>query len=165
MIQKIYSQHVVILSGICLFRMLVEHPVALARPEKNLKRTSLGSPFRLLGCSKGCLADIQRIGPMSEVDIHRTDLCYVGCAKNGSKSKSIKPGRKSYSARTLIPYPHPRLFESCSPFFSPFLVIFYVSKSLQSWMSSAQLYSSFPQFFQLDWRSSHNQQPTFIHLS
>ena len=30
-----YPQHVIILSGICLFRLLVEHPVALARADKN----------------------------------------------------------------------------------------------------------------------------------
>ena len=30
-----------------------EHPVALARADKINKRTSLGSPFRPLGCSKG----------------------------------------------------------------------------------------------------------------
>ncbi len=49
------------LSEICLFRMLVEHPVALARADKNLKKDILGSP-----------TDIQRIGPMSEIDIFWT---------------------------------------------------------------------------------------------
>jgi hypothetical protein len=36
-----------------------------------------------------------------------------------AKSKSIKPRRKSYSVRTLIPSTHSRLFESCSSFYFP----------------------------------------------
>ncbi len=35
MTYETYFQNVVILSGICLFRMLVEHTVALARADKN----------------------------------------------------------------------------------------------------------------------------------
>jgi hypothetical protein len=69
---KHYSQLVVILSGICVFRMLVEHPVAMARVDKNFKKDIPWISVSAVGLFEGCLADIQRIGPMSEVDIFWT---------------------------------------------------------------------------------------------
>ena len=52
--------------------------MALARADENLKKEIPWISVSAVGMFEGCLADIQRIGPMSEVDIHRTDLCYVG---------------------------------------------------------------------------------------
>ena len=52
--------------------MLVEHPVALARADKNLKKDIPWISVSAVGMFEGCLADIQRIGPMSEVDIFWT---------------------------------------------------------------------------------------------
>ena len=52
--------------------MLVEHPVALARADKNLKKDIPWISVLAVGMCEGCLADIQRIGPMSEVDIFWT---------------------------------------------------------------------------------------------
>ena len=49
--------------------MLVEHPVALARADKNLKKDIPWISVSAVGMFEGCLADIQRIEPMSEVDI------------------------------------------------------------------------------------------------
>ena len=46
-----------------------------------------------------------------------------------AKSKSIKPRRKSYSVRTLIPSTHSRLFESCSSFYFPLPEIFLCLKT------------------------------------
>ena len=52
--------------------MLLEHPVALASADKNLKKDILWISVSAVGMFEGCLADIQRIGPMSEVDIFWT---------------------------------------------------------------------------------------------
>jgi hypothetical protein len=52
--------------------MLVEHPMALARADKNLKKDIPWISVSAVGMFEGCLADIQRIGPMSEVDIFST---------------------------------------------------------------------------------------------
>ncbi len=52
--------------------MLVEQPVALARAGKNLKKDITWISVSAVGMFEGCLADIQRIGPMSEVDIFWT---------------------------------------------------------------------------------------------
>jgi hypothetical protein len=52
--------------------MLVEQPVALARADKNLKKDITWISVSAVGMFEGCLADIQRIGPMSEVDIFWT---------------------------------------------------------------------------------------------
>jgi hypothetical protein len=76
-----YPQQVVILSGICLFWMLVEHLMALARADKILKKDIPRISVSAVGMFEGWLAEIQRIGPISEDDIlyiHWTDLCYVG---------------------------------------------------------------------------------------
>jgi hypothetical protein len=45
---------------------------ALARVEKNLKKDIPWISVSAVGMFEGCLADIQRIGPMSEVDIFWT---------------------------------------------------------------------------------------------
>ena len=52
--------------------MLVEQPVALARADKNFKKDITWISVSAVGMFEGCLADIQRIGPMSEVDIFWT---------------------------------------------------------------------------------------------
>jgi hypothetical protein len=52
--------------------MLVEQPVALARADKNLKKDITWISVSAVEMFEGCLADIQRIGPMSEVDIFWT---------------------------------------------------------------------------------------------
>jgi hypothetical protein len=51
--------------------MLVEQPVALDRADKNLKKDIAWITVSA-GMFEGCLADIQRIGPMSEVNIFWT---------------------------------------------------------------------------------------------
>ena len=65
--------------------MLIEHHVAPARADKNEKKDIPWISVSAVGMFEGCLADIQRIAPMSEVDICWTspelcwtDLCYVG---------------------------------------------------------------------------------------
>ena len=52
--------------------MLVEYTVALAWADKNLKKDIPWISVSAVGMFEGCLADIQRIGPMSEVDIFWT---------------------------------------------------------------------------------------------
>ena len=52
--------------------MLVEYTVALAWADKNLKKDIPWISVSAVGMFEGCLADIQRIGLMSEVDIFRT---------------------------------------------------------------------------------------------
>jgi hypothetical protein len=52
--------------------MLVEHPMALARADKNLKKDIPWISVSAVGMFEGCIADIQRIGPMSEIDIFWT---------------------------------------------------------------------------------------------
>ena len=80
--KKHYSKPVVILTGLCLFRMLVEHLVALARADKNKKKR------HPLDIHFGCW-DVRRMSSRHPndrtnvrnwhlLDIHRTDLCYVG---------------------------------------------------------------------------------------
>ena len=64
--------------------MLVENPVALARTDKNLKKDIPWISFSAVGMFLGSPTDIKRIGPMSEIDIHRTDLRYVGLLERGS---------------------------------------------------------------------------------
>ena len=86
-----YPQQVVTLSGTCLFRMLVEHPLALARVDKNLKKEIPGSPFWLfvriqmfylsVGMFEGCLANIQRIGTISEVVIFWTSTINLNATR------------------------------------------------------------------------------------
>jgi|688.fasta_scaffold17078_12 hypothetical protein len=67
-----YPQQVVILSGICLFWMLVEHLMALARADKILKKDIPRISVSAVGMFEGWLAEIQRIGPISEDDIFCT---------------------------------------------------------------------------------------------
>jgi hypothetical protein len=52
--------------------MLIEQPVALAMADKNLKNDIPWISVSAVGMFEGCLADIQRIGLMSEVDIFWT---------------------------------------------------------------------------------------------
>jgi hypothetical protein len=52
--------------------MLVEHPVALARADKNLKKDIHWISVLAVGMFLGSPTDIQRIGPMSEIDIFWT---------------------------------------------------------------------------------------------
>ena len=52
--------------------MLIEHLVALARADKNFKKNIPWISILAVGMFEGCLADIQRIGPMFEVDIFWT---------------------------------------------------------------------------------------------
>jgi hypothetical protein len=52
--------------------MLVEHPEALARAEKNFKKYILWISVSAVGMLLGSPTDIQRIGPMSEIDIFWT---------------------------------------------------------------------------------------------
>ena len=52
--------------------MLVEHPVALARADKNLKKDIPWISVSAVGMFLGSPTDIQRIGPMSEIDIFWT---------------------------------------------------------------------------------------------
>ena len=52
--------------------MLVEHPVALARADKNLKKDIHLISVSAVGTFLGSPTDIQRIGPMSEIDIFWT---------------------------------------------------------------------------------------------
>ena len=72
--ENVNERNIVILSGICLFRMLVEHPVALARADKNLKKDIPWMSVSAVGMFLGSPTDIQRIGPMSEIDIFRTSI-------------------------------------------------------------------------------------------
>ena len=70
----------------CLFRMLVEHPVALARADKNLKKDIPWISVLAVGMFLGSPTDIQRIGPMSEIDIFWTStgltcVMWVGGSK------------------------------------------------------------------------------------
>ena len=52
--------------------MLVEYPVALARADKNLKKDIPWISVSAVGMFLGSPTDIQRIGPMSEIDIFWT---------------------------------------------------------------------------------------------
>ena len=52
--------------------MLVEHPVALARADKHFKKDILWISVLAVGMFLGSPTDIQRIGPMSEIDIFWT---------------------------------------------------------------------------------------------
>ena len=52
--------------------MLVEHPVALARADKNLKKDILWISVSAVGMFLGSPTDIQRIGTMSEIAIFWT---------------------------------------------------------------------------------------------
>jgi hypothetical protein len=76
--------------------MLVEHPVALARADANLKKDIPWISVSAVGMFEGCLADIQRIGLMSEVDIFWTSnglTCFMWVFK----MKTIR-----YSATTIL---------------------------------------------------------------
>jgi|LakMenEpi03Aug12_release.lakeMendotaPanAssembly.Ray.scaffolds.fasta_scaffold2628202_1 hypothetical protein len=67
----------------CLFRILVKHPVALARVVTFIEMYILF--VSAVGMFEGCLADIQRIGPMSESDIFWTSIeltCVMCCRRN-----------------------------------------------------------------------------------
>jgi hypothetical protein len=69
--------------------MSVEYPVALARADKNLKKDIHWISVSAVGMFLGSPTDIQRIGPMSEIDIFWTstgltcvmweehDLCHI----------------------------------------------------------------------------------------
>ena len=61
--------------------MFVEHPVALARADKNFKNDIPWISVSAVGMFLGSPNDIQRIRPMSEIDIFwtSTGLTYVGC--------------------------------------------------------------------------------------
>ena len=52
--------------------MLVEHPMALARADKNFKKDIPWISVSVVGMFLGSPTDIQRIGPMSEIDIFWT---------------------------------------------------------------------------------------------
>ncbi len=52
--------------------MLVEHPVALARAEKNLKKDIPWISVSAVGMFLGSPTDIQRIGQIYEIDIFWT---------------------------------------------------------------------------------------------
>ena len=52
--------------------MFVEHPVALARADKNLKKDVPWISVSAVGMFLGSPTDIQRIGPTSEIDIFWT---------------------------------------------------------------------------------------------
>ncbi len=52
--------------------MFVEHPVALARADKNLKKDIHWIFVSAVGTFLGSPTDIQRIGPMFEIDIFWT---------------------------------------------------------------------------------------------
>ena len=67
--------------------MLVEHPVALARADKNLKKDIPWISVSAVGMFLGSPTDIQRIGPMSEIDIFWTS---TGLGPNSErKFKSV----------------------------------------------------------------------------
>ena len=52
--------------------MSIEHPVALAKADKNLKKDIPWISASAVRMFEGCIADIERIGPMFEVDIFWT---------------------------------------------------------------------------------------------
>jgi hypothetical protein len=65
--------------------MLVEHPEALTRADKNLKKYILWISVSAVGMLLGSPTDIQRIGTMSEIDIFWTStgltcVMWVGCS-------------------------------------------------------------------------------------
>jgi hypothetical protein len=83
--------------------MLVEHPVALARADKNLKKDILWISVSAVGMFLGSPSDIQRIGPMSEIDIFWTSTgltcvmweAAVGSAEPQSSLLLLNPYKKS----------------------------------------------------------------------
>jgi|688.fasta_scaffold393828_1 hypothetical protein len=60
------------LSEVCPFRMSVECPTALCRAAKNLKKDIPRISVLAFGMFRGCPTDIQRIRPMSEINIFWT---------------------------------------------------------------------------------------------
>ena len=95
--------------------MLVEHPVALARADKNLKKDIPWISVSAVGMFLGSPTDIQRIGPMSEIDIFwtSTGLTCVMWVTIGAPSqvprtlssiKLVSSGGDSSSCWNLISY-------------------------------------------------------------